>query len=221
MLPRFRVRDSELGIEVDGLLVELLGLVERGGILVECARAHVEIVRGARPRARRVGAEQANDVAAEPFDAEIEHHLAAHRLERAVLRLHDHAPTVAHDAQLLERSRHPRERTPERADRHRDVLHADLPREEIVRGAERDQILEGVCLAAVAHRARCDDLGLLEAPQLRGGEAEQLRDLARREHVGHGLGGALRGLRRRSAFVLPGGGRATRVEQGSACRGAR
>ena len=35
------------------------------------------------------------------FDLEVEHHLPGERLEGAVLALHDDAPAVAHDAELL------------------------------------------------------------------------------------------------------------------------
>ena len=178
-------------IEVDGLLVERLRLVERRGVLVERARAHVEVVRRAGARTGGVGAEDAHDVAAEALDAEVHDHLAADGLERAVLGLHDDATTVAHDAELLERTGDARERATERADGGRDVLHADVAREEVVRRAERDQILERVRLATVAHRARRDDLRLLEAAQLRRRQAEELRDLARREDVGDGLARAL------------------------------
>ena len=91
------------------------------------------------------------------------------------------------DAELLERTRHARERAAERADGLHDVLQADALREQIVRRAERDEILERVRLAPVAHRARRDDLRLVEAAEPRGRETEELRHLARREDVGDRL----------------------------------
>src|SRR5690606_7844771 len=102
-------------IELGRALVELLGLVERRRIFVERARPHVEIVRGARARAAALGAEDAHDLRAEVLDAKVEDHLAADRLERAVLGLDDDLAAVAHDAQLLERTRDARKRATERA----------------------------------------------------------------------------------------------------------
>src|SRR5690606_18583577 len=112
-----RVGDRELRIELGRPLVELLGLVERGGILVERARAHVEVVRRARAGTLTLGAEDADDLGAQVVDAEVEHHLTADGLEGAVLAL-DHDPaTIAHDAELLERSSDAREGAAQRTDR--------------------------------------------------------------------------------------------------------
>ena len=99
------VCDGEHGVELDGAMVERLGLVVRRWIFVEGARAHVELVGGTRPGARRPRAKDADEVGAQLFAVEVVDELSRNGLERlAVVRAdHDTLP-VAHEPQLLERT---------------------------------------------------------------------------------------------------------------------
>ena len=116
------------------LSIELLGVVEGRGILVEAARLDVELVSGACPRRPGLGPQEADNVVAKRLDLEVEHHLPRERLEATRVGADDHAAPVPDDAQLLQRTCDARQRLTQDSDGASDVAQAHPVLQQLARG---------------------------------------------------------------------------------------
>ncbi len=153
----------------------------RRRILVELARTQVELVgRCALARGRRRGRNTRTTSSRNERTSKSRQHLAGERFERAVMAPHHDTLTVRDDAELLQRTRHLRQRALEQPDRARDVAQAHLALQERLRRAERDQIREACTRGARAGGRRRHDARAIERAQARRRDLEQAVEISPR-----------------------------------------